>query len=102
VSLEYVMIDGLNDTDEQARGLVELARGWRTHVNLIPLNPTPGWSTRGTPRAGVIRFRDHLLALGARATVRQNRGTSIDAACGQLRAVTIARGGRSAATGPGS
>ena len=42
VSLEYVMIDGLNDTDEQASGLAELASGWRSHVNLIPLNPTPG------------------------------------------------------------
>ena len=42
VSLEYVMIDGLNDTEEQADGLIELARGWRSHVNLIPLNPTPG------------------------------------------------------------
>jgi 23S rRNA (adenine2503-C2)-methyltransferase len=41
VSLEYVMIDGVNDTDEQAHGLAGHARGWRTHVNLIPLNPTP-------------------------------------------------------------
>ena len=40
------MIDGLNDTDEQAAGLAGLAAGWRSHVNLIPLNPTPGsrWS----------------------------------------------------------
>ena len=36
------MIDGLNDTDEQADGLIGIARGWRSHLNLIPLNPTPG------------------------------------------------------------
>ncbi|MDQ3147148.1 MAG: 23S rRNA (adenine(2503)-C(2))-methyltransferase RlmN [Actinomycetota bacterium] len=102
LSFEWALIDGVNDRPGDAVELAAHARRLRAHVNLIPLNPTPGWSTRGTPRAGVIRFRDHLLALGARATVRQNRGTSIDAACGQLRAVTIARGGRSAATGPGS
>ena len=50
VSLEYVMIDGLNDTDEQASGLAELASGWRSHVNLIPLNPLPA-------RAGAERRR---------------------------------------------
>jgi 23S rRNA (adenine2503-C2)-methyltransferase len=53
-------------------------------VNLIPLNPTPGWPTRGTPPAGVRAFRDRLVDLGVNATVRQNRGTDIDAACGQL------------------
>jgi 23S rRNA (adenine2503-C2)-methyltransferase len=55
-------------------------------VNLIPLNPTPGWPTRGTPKAKVVAFRDRLKALGVNATVRANRGTDIDAACGQLAA----------------
>jgi 23S rRNA (adenine2503-C2)-methyltransferase len=53
-------------------------------VNLIPLNATPGWPTKGTSPEGVRNFRDRLLELGINATVRRNRGTDIDAACGQL------------------
>ena len=55
-------------------------------MNLIPLNPTPGYPVRGTPAAGVRAFRDRLRDLGVNATVRRTRGTDIDAACGQLRA----------------
>jgi 23S rRNA (adenine2503-C2)-methyltransferase len=58
----------------------------RAHVNLIPLNPTPGYPTQGTPPERVASFRDALEALGTNATVRRNRGTDIDAACGQLAA----------------
>ena len=58
----------------------------RAHVNLIPLNPTPGYAVRGTPPAGVARFARTLGDLGINATVRRTRGTDIDAACGQLRA----------------
>ena len=64
----------------------------RAHVNLIPLNPTPGWPTRGTPATGVVAFRDRLRELGVNATVRANRGTDIDAACGQLAAALISDG----------
>ena len=62
------------------------ARQVRAHVNLIPLNPTPGYAVRGTPPQRVREFRDRLDELGVNATVRRNRGTEIDAACGQLRA----------------
>jgi 23S rRNA (adenine2503-C2)-methyltransferase len=86
VSLEYVMIDGVNDTDEQAAGLVELARGWRSHVNLIPLNPTPGSRWSGTPPDGIRRFTRTLEGGGLSVTVRDTRGREIDAACGQLHA----------------
>jgi len=86
VSLEYVMIDGLNDTDEQAHGLVALARGWLTHVNLIPLNPTPGSRWTGTPATGIEQFVRTLRAGGISVTVRDTRGREIDAACGQLHA----------------
>ncbi len=86
VSLEYVMIDGLNDTEEQADGLVELARGWRSHLNLIPLNPTPGSRWSGTPAAGIERFVRRLREGGVSVTVRDTRGREIDAACGQLHA----------------
>jgi 23S rRNA (adenine2503-C2)-methyltransferase len=96
VSLEYVMIDGVNDTDEQAHGLVEHARGWRTHVNLIPLNPTPGSRWSGTPRAGIDRFVAILRAGGVAVTVRDTRGREIDAACGQLHAQLAGRSLREA------
>ena len=56
------------------------------HVNLIPLNPTPGYEVLGSSKMHVYEFRDRLVALGVNATVRQNRGTDIAAACGQLAA----------------
>lgn len=86
VSLEYVMIDGLNDTDEQADGLIAIARGWRSHLNLIPLNPTPGSRWSGTPAARIAQFVERLRAGGTSVTVRDTRGREIDAACGQLHA----------------
>jgi 23S rRNA (adenine2503-C2)-methyltransferase len=55
-------------------------------VNLIPLNPTPGYPTVGSSLPRVHEFRDLLESFGTNATVRQNRGTEIDAACGQLAA----------------
>ncbi|MFM2073687.1 MAG: ribosomal large subunit methyltransferase, partial [Actinomycetota bacterium] len=54
--------------------------------NLIPLNPTPGWPTKGSSSGRVREFRQLLEDRGVNATVRQNRGTDIDAACGQLAA----------------
>ena len=88
LSFEWALIDGTNDRLSDARELAELARTLPlpAHVNLIPLNPTPGYPTRGTPREGVIGFRERLRHLGVNATIRRNRGTDIDAACGQLAA----------------
>jgi 23S rRNA (adenine2503-C2)-methyltransferase len=88
VSFEWAMIDGVNDRDSDARELAALCRRLspHAHVNLIPLNPTPGYPTTGSSRERVEEFRDLLEELGANATVRRNRGTDIDAACGQLAA----------------
>jgi 23S rRNA (adenine2503-C2)-methyltransferase len=88
VSFEWAMIAGVNDRDSDARELAALCRRLSPHghVNLIPLNPTPGYPTVGTSPRRVQEFRDLLENLGANATVRQNRGTDIDAACGQLAA----------------
>ena len=96
VSLEYVMIDGLNDTDEQADGLIDIARGWRSHLNLIPLNPTPGSRWSGTPAARIERFVGRLRDGGVTVTVRDTRGREIDAACGQLHAQLSGRSLREA------
>lgn len=86
LSFEWALIDGVNDRRQDAARLADYARGLRAHVNLIPLNPTPGYPTRGTPPAGVERFRADLADRGVNVTVRDTRGTSIDAACGQLAA----------------
>ncbi|MEP6808550.1 MAG: 23S rRNA (adenine(2503)-C(2))-methyltransferase RlmN, partial [Chloroflexota bacterium] len=86
VSLEYVLIDGLNDAPGQAMGLAAIASGWLCHVNLIPLNPTAGSRWSGTPAAGVRAFADVLRRAGVPVTVRDTRGREIEAACGQLHA----------------
>ncbi len=86
LSFEWALIDGVNDGARDVAELADLARTLGAHVNLIPLNPTPGYPVRGTPRARVTTFRDDLVAAGVNATVRRNRGTDIDAACGQLAA----------------
>jgi 23S rRNA (adenine2503-C2)-methyltransferase len=86
LSFEWALIDGVNDRPSDARELADIARPLAAHVNLIPLNPTPGYLTRGTPAAGVRAFRDRLVAAGVNATIRRNRGTDIAAACGQLAA----------------
>jgi 23S rRNA (adenine2503-C2)-methyltransferase len=86
LSFEWALIGGVNDRPPDALELASLASPLGAHVNLIPLNPTPGYPVRGTPPAGVRAFRDRLIDLGVNATVRRNRGTDIDAACGQLAA----------------
>ena len=93
LSFEWALIDGVNDTPAAAVELAGLALRLRAHVNLIPLNPTPGWGAAPSPPARVRAFRDRLVSLGVNATVRRNRGTAIDAACGQL-AATEARSSR--------
>ncbi|MEY2571351.1 MAG: rRNA (adenine2503-C2)-methyltransferase [Acidimicrobiaceae bacterium] len=86
LSFEWALIDGVNDRRVDTIELAALARPLHAHVNLIPLNPTPGYPTVGSPPEKVRWFRDRLLEQGTNATIRQNRGTDIDAACGQLRA----------------
>jgi 23S rRNA (adenine2503-C2)-methyltransferase len=95
LSFEWALIAGVNDRPSDAAELAELAGPLGAHVNLIPLNPTPGYPVRGTSAGGVRSFRDQLTGRGINATVRRNRGTDIDAACGQLAAQAAAT------TGPG-
>src|SRR6202023_3150020 len=93
LSFEWALIDGVNDSHRDASELADLALPLAAHVNLIPLNPTPGYATLGAPPGAVAAFRDWLRGLGVNATVRANRGTDISAACGQLasrdRSVTL-------------
>ena len=86
VSFEWAMIDGVNDRDSDVIELAKTARAAAAHVNLIPLNPTPGYPTVGTPTERIAQFAAALTEHGVNVTVRANRGTDIDAACGQLSA----------------
>ncbi len=87
LSFEYAMIGGVNDAPAQADALARRLRGFSpaAHVNLIPLNPTPGYGVPASPPRRVSAFAERLRQAGVAATVRRNRGTDIDAACGQLR-----------------
>jgi 23S rRNA (adenine2503-C2)-methyltransferase len=84
-SIEWAMIEGVNDSDEQAGLLAPIAYRLRAHVNLIPLNPTPGSPSRPSPPRRIEAFVRVLEAGGVKVTVRDTRGRRIDAACGQLR-----------------
>ena len=89
ISFEWACIDGVNDRPSDASELAELARPLGAHVNLIPLNPTPGGLSRGlagSPRARILSLRARLRDAGVNTTIRQNRGRAIAAACGQLAA----------------
>ena len=84
VTFEYVMLDGVNDSLEQARELAALVRAVPCKINLIPFNPFPGSPFRRSPRARILAFQKVLMDAGYIATIRKTRGDDIDAACGQL------------------
>lgn len=84
ITMEYVMLAGVNDTLEDAARVARLLRGLRCKVNLIPFNPWPGSKyERPTPEA-VDRFGQYLVDRGYTVTVRYSKGDDIGAACGQL------------------
>jgi 23S rRNA (adenine2503-C2)-methyltransferase len=85
-SYEYVLLDGVNDSVEQARRLAALVNHPLSHVNLIPMNPVEGSPLRPPSKARAQAFRSVLQAAGISTTIRATRGLDIDAACGQLRA----------------
>jgi 23S rRNA (adenine2503-C2)-methyltransferase len=86
VTLEWTLMDGINDTPEQARALASIAAELRAHVNVIALNPTPLSTLRPPTRPNVETFVGKVAGYGANVTLRDTRGQDIDAACGQLRA----------------
>lgn len=87
ISIEWTLMDGVNDTNEQAEGLAAIARRLRAHINVISLNPTP--LSPMLPSSRIDEFVARLRDLGANVTKRRNRGQDIDAACGQLRAGVV-------------
>lgn len=84
ITFEYVMLDGVNDSDEQARALIDLVRAVPCKFNLIPFNPYPESGLRRSSAARVRDFSARLMDAGLVTTIRKTRGDDIDAACGQL------------------
>lgn len=84
VTFEYVMLDGVNDRDQDARELLALTRNVPCKFNLIPFNPFPGSPYRRSRSERIRRFADILMGAGVVTTTRKTRGDDIDAACGQL------------------
>jgi 23S rRNA (adenine2503-C2)-methyltransferase len=82
--IEYVLFNGVNDTDEDADRLVRLLEGIPSRINVIPYNPYPGTSLETPPTARVVRFFERVVKQGALCLVRWPRGREIAAACGQL------------------
>jgi len=89
ITFEWAAIAGQNDTPEEAHKLGALLKGLLCHVNIIPLNPTGGYSATPSDLPTVQRFIDVLSTYGISATVRVRRGIDIDAGCGQLKANII-------------
>jgi 23S rRNA (adenine2503-C2)-methyltransferase len=85
IFFEWALIAGENDTAEQARAVGRLLRGLDAHVNLIPLNPTSGYSGLPSDDNKIKAFQAILAEYGLPSTIRQRRGIDIAAGCGQLR-----------------
>ncbi|HZD22610.1 MAG TPA: 23S rRNA (adenine(2503)-C(2))-methyltransferase RlmN [Acidimicrobiia bacterium] len=101
ISIEWTMMEGVNDTLDQADKLSGIARRLGAHVNLIPLNPTPLSAERAPSELAISEFADALKKRGVNVTVRDTRGRDIDAACGQLRVLSES-GGRTSRVEIGS
>ena len=84
ITFEYVMLDGVNDSDQHARELITIAQQVRCKFNLIPFNPFPQSGLTRSPAARVRLFAQRLMDAGIVTTVRKTRGDDIAAACGQL------------------
>ncbi|HVG77968.1 MAG TPA: 23S rRNA (adenine(2503)-C(2))-methyltransferase RlmN [Patescibacteria group bacterium] len=90
VFFEYVLLDGINDSPEEAQRLAKLLRGVKSKVNLIPFNDWEGSSHRRPPLARILAFQAILLDAGITTTVRWSKGEDIGAACGQLKEPAVA------------
>jgi 23S rRNA (adenine2503-C2)-methyltransferase len=97
ITFEYVMLDGINDSDADARELVRLLRGIPAKVNLIPFNPWPGAPYACSPPERIAAFARIVARAGYASPVRTPRGQDILAACGQLKTASERRARRTLA-----
>ena len=86
VTIEYVMLNMVNDSEDNAMELANLLKGMNVYVNLIPYNETSHFEYKKSSNDRVMKFYDTLKRCGINVTVRREFGGNIDAACGQLRA----------------
>jgi 23S rRNA (adenine2503-C2)-methyltransferase len=86
ITFEYVMVEGINDSSQDAKKLLRILRGIPSKVNLIPLNEAPGIPFKKPSEEKVKQFQEILMEGGLTAIVRTSKGTEISAACGQLQA----------------
>ena len=84
ITFEYILIEGVNDSLEDAKRLVNILKGQRAKVNLIPFNPHPGTKFRRPEEEKILRFQKVLFENNMTAIIRDSRGEDIGAACGQL------------------
>ncbi len=91
ILFEYILIDGVNDTQELAHELAALLQGVPAKVNLIPFNPIPGSPYGRSSAENILKFQNILRSKGLNTFVRKTRGPTIDAACGQLKGDFIDR-----------
>jgi len=90
ITFEYVLVEGINDSPQDAKRLMGILRGIPSKVNLIPLNEAPGIPFRKPSDEAVKRFQEILMEAGLTAIVRTSKGREISAACGQLQAKSTA------------
>lgn len=88
LTFEYVLLDGVNDSEQNAREVLALTSGMRAKINLIALNPGPGIDFRSPAEANVLKFQTILVNGGFPTFIRRPRGRDIYAACGQLKRTT--------------
>ena len=84
ITFEYALVNGVNDSHEDAIHLAHLLKGMLCHVNLIPVNKIKGGKYEKSSTEKILAFRDTLNERGIVATVRRELGSDISAACGQL------------------
>jgi 23S rRNA (adenine2503-C2)-methyltransferase len=88
ITWEYVMLDGVNDSDDDAKALIKLIRGIPSKINLIPFNPWPGSVYTCSSKTRIDRFSKIVMNAGYASPVRTPRGQDILAACGQLKSAS--------------
>lgn len=85
VTLEYILLDDVNDSDEDLEALIDFSQGLLCHINLLPYNTVPGSLFRPTKKERLHRWQNALSESGTETTIRQSRGSDIAGACGQLK-----------------
>jgi 23S rRNA (adenine2503-C2)-methyltransferase len=88
ITFEYVMLDGVNDSDEDAHRLIKLIEGIPAKINLIPFNEWPGAPYKRSSNNRIRKFADIIYKAGYASPIRTPRGEDIMAACGQLKSAT--------------